>query len=742
MKKCFAFLTAVLFMLFSLMLPAEKIFAEEQENDAAYEAAETEGQTEETTAEETLPSEEETLTDDASGLPAEDPDDVTDEGNTSEDDAPDTDAPGEPAVIEESGEEAPEASEETVSSDEGTSTPAEEAAPENTEDADEAVSDDSASDEIIIIEEEELSPDAPADLQDDVTEVKEERMASAEEEEDEIDIFVRRCYTVILGRNASKAEIQRKGDSIRSGSNTGASTLRGFFHSNEFAKLNVSDTEYIKRLYKAAFNREADDFGVSNRLKELEYGFTWDYILKKVTGSAEFKSKCAAAGIEQGSITLTDVLDKNPKAAIYVYDLYKTIMGRKPDRKGQETKTKAVVSGGARSVIPGFFRSSEYVNKKRTDEEFINDVYLACLKRPADATGLKNRKSDIDNGMSRMYVLKYVLNSSSFESKAKAAGVKAGTFPEGVLEFSDGYKELTQYVVKTYRGGLNRKPIASEINTKVRYLLDQDLYVTDYLHNIAFSSEFSRKHTTDDDVVKGLYQLLLFRTPSSSEIASSKERLTENGKEDLFKHILYSSECSGKLDAYGLTTEDGFSRRFLIRYLAGMENSDYYLGTPYTGTWGPNSSLSTVPNGERWSNGYAALNCSGFVASVLKNCGANLNRVIGVTGIPIANAYSWVRYCRAVCPSAVSSYVDKSTMLAADRADNTVIEKCDLLFMDPKVWGDGADCHVGIYYGSSPGEDRFWHQPHSGNCISPIRLPWPDCTMYVIKTDILSQYLR
>ncbi|MBQ9828565.1 MAG: DUF4214 domain-containing protein [Lachnospiraceae bacterium] len=582
--------------------------------------------------------------------------------------------------------------------------------------------------------------------------VKEESKASAEEEvtateteEEEPDgceIFVERCYKVILGRNPSKSELTKKADRLRNGTETATSILRGFFHSSEFSNKNIKDADYIKRLYKAALNREADATGIANRTQELEYGFTRDYVLKKITGSSEFKNKCSALGIEPGTLKLTDTLDLNPKTAIYVYNLYKTILGRKPDRASQVKKTAQAASDGVKAIIPGFFRSSEYTNKKKSDTDFIKDAYKACLNRNADSTGIKNRTADIDKGMSRMYVLKVILNSSEFSKKAKAAGVKEGTFPSGVLQFSDSYAGLTEYVVKTYRGGLNRKPNASEINKRVQYLLDEDLYAVDYLHSIAFSSEFGRKHETNEEIVTGMYELLLLRKPSSSEIESASERLEESGKENLFEHIIGSTECENKLDKYGLTADEGFSRRYLIRYLKSMEDSDYYLGTPYTGTWGPNSMYSTVPHGERWANGYEALNCSGFVASVMKNCGVNLNKIISVTGLPIANAYSWVRYAKAVCPQAVYSYVDKATMLAADRADNTVIEKCDILFMDPKEWGEGADCHVGIYYGSSPGEDRFWHQPHSGNCISAIRLPWPDCTMYVIKTDIWAKYVR
>ncbi len=561
------------------------------------------------------------------------------------------------------------------------------------------------------------------------------------EASDKVSEFVERCYTIILGRNAGSGEIKKKADALKKGTETGATILWGFFFSKEFTNKKYSDKDYIQLLYKAAFNRNADATGLKNRSEELKLGFSREFVLYSIIRSKEFTNLCSKYGIRPGTIPLKNTLDKYPSETKYVYDLYQNVLGRKPDSGGHISGVTLIREQGAAALAAKLFGSSEYNKKNRSDESFIRDAYRGALKRNAESSAVTNKKAQIDNGLSRMYVLKNILTSAEFSKKSKAAGVKAGTFPSSYLKYGDLYPVLTEYVVKTYRGGLNRKPGQKEIDSKVRELNEQELYPLDQLSNTAFSAEFNSKHKTNEEVVKGFYKLLLLRSASSSEVESLTKRLKTYGKRNLFNYITDSKEFNNICAKYGLSNISGFSRRYLVRYLEGQEETDYYLGTPYTSDWGPNSIYCTVPNGERWYDGYAAMNCSGFVASVFRNCGINLYSITSVTGLPIANAYSWRNYCLRRYPQAVRTFTDKTAMLAADRQDNSVAEKGDLLFMDPKEWGEGADCHVGIYWGSSPGQDRFWHQPHAGNSISTINLPWPECTMYVIKIDLLAKAL-
>ena len=159
----------------------------------------------------------------------------------------------------------------------------------------------------------------------------------------------------------------------------------------------------------------------------------------------------------------------------------------------------------------------------------------------------------------------------------------------------------------------------------------------------------------------------------------------------------------------------------LIAWLQSHEYDGYYLGTPFAtfpSGFGPDSCM--YPNGSpRW-DGYVGMNCAGFVAHAYQSAGGNL-AVIGVNnnhspyvGGPgsgsYINAYRWYGY--AVDSGAeIHAFRTVSAMLASGFA-----EKGDIIFFYPdNGW---VDCHIGIFWGDSPSENKIWHQIVPQNCMS------------------------
>ena len=374
-----------------------------------------------------------------------------------------------------------------------------------------------------------------------------------EEEPDKVWEFVERCYLLVLGRTPSKSEVQNKVDLLKNGSQAGATTLWGFFFSQEFKNKNYSDEDYIRLLYKVAFNRNVDPTGLANRTKEFEYGFSREYSLSRIIMSNEYKKLCASFGIKPGSIGLTEVLDKNPHEAMYVYNLYKDILGRKPDKNGYISNVNLAVSEGAKPVIVKFFGSPEYARKGRSDEDYIKDVFKIVLKRSPEAAALNSRLESLSYGLSRMYILKGVLDAREFTNKATAAGVNVGTFPESKLAERDKYPKITEYVFKVFSNTLNRKPTPSYLDDNSERLANDRLSVLTFLQSVVNSGESRKKYPENDSFVKTAYKGVLFRNADATGLKNRLSDMEEGVTRPEIINILASSkEFTNLAKKYGL----------------------------------------------------------------------------------------------------------------------------------------------------------------------------------------------
>ncbi len=79
----------------------------------------------------------------------------------------------------------------------------------------------------------------------------------------DVEDFVTRFYVHILNRQPDSAGLSAWSENLRSGKEQGVNVGYGFVQSPEFKKRNLNDEEYIKVLYRAFFDREADNGGLN-----------------------------------------------------------------------------------------------------------------------------------------------------------------------------------------------------------------------------------------------------------------------------------------------------------------------------------------------------------------------------------------------------------------------------------------------------------------------------------------------
>jgi len=113
----------------------------------------------------------------------------------------------------------------------------------------------------------------------------------------EVESFARRLYTTCLGRDADPRGLSDWASQLANMQISGSEAAHGFFFSGEFIASNISDDEYVKRLYRTFMGREYDQGGYDYWIGQLASGKTREEVFQGFAGSGEWASICAEYGI-------------------------------------------------------------------------------------------------------------------------------------------------------------------------------------------------------------------------------------------------------------------------------------------------------------------------------------------------------------------------------------------------------------------------------------------------------------
>ena len=191
-------------------------------------------------------------------------------------------------------------------------------------------------------------------------------------------------------------------------------------------------------------------------------------------------------------------------------------------------------------------------------------------------------------------------------------------------------------------------------------------------------------------------------------------------------------------------TSVGVTRESIVRELEAHEDDNYYLGTPYAG------GDAQSPNGDAsYNSGAVGMNCAGFISYVLRKAGLDAETTMEImhrtpvnqygSGLP----YDWLagasNYKNLIENGNISAYAfrTKQELLSSGLA-----EKGDIILMwwSNSPGADGADNHIGFFWGKASDDDVMWHsgtEPGSGNQISAITPKTPGSFYILIKIEPL-----
>lgn len=219
-------------------------------------------------------------------------------------------------------------------------------------------------------------------------------------------------------------------------------------------------------------------------------------------------------------------------------------------------------------------------------------------------------------------------------------------------------------------------------------------------------------------IAAGMLAILLLIT-SVTEVAAAEEEEMPGAN----SRIAYTANTKATLmlNTYLGATGD------IVSWLKSHEKDNYYLTTPFYGKLS-NKSRCIRPKGEYKTN--AGMNCTGFVASVMKAMGGDLSKITTRLNHSYVNACNWND---TVKKKNIRSYRYTSIqkMLASGK-----LEKGDLIYFEPDWSKSGSDCHIGFFWGDSSSDNKFWHSAKGqGNAITKIKSVSNYQYVYIFKTQ-------
>ena len=193
-----------------------------------------------------------------------------------------------------------------------------------------------------------------------------------------------------------------------------------FFTSAEYLGKNTSDGQYVTDLYRTFFQRDPDGGGLGFWTGQLAAGMPRAVVLYSFLFSAEFGSYM------QGLLGNTA-----SRGEVYaVVDFYRGFLNRLPDPDGfsywlnrfraAQCQGASAVNAEVESISGQFAASGEYANRKRSNRDYVGDLYYAFLRRGGELTGFDFWVSQLDNGLkTREQLRQEFLKSPEFQSRVQ-----------------------------------------------------------------------------------------------------------------------------------------------------------------------------------------------------------------------------------------------------------------------------------------------------------------------------------
>ena len=252
-----------------------------------------------------------------------------------------------------------------------------------------------------------------------------------------IEAFIKRLYTTCLGRQADSGGLEYWKGRIISGSSKGINLAGSFVFSDEFTAKNYCDEHFVRQMYKAMVDREADSGGLQYWVNLLNTGTTRQAALNSFASSQEYRDLCNNAGFELGNkigvpkygtqqYGPCSVCGKKSKVVQFVERMYTECLKRAAESGGLNYWSKELCNHTktGKTLLNNFFLSQEIKNKNLSNEEYVRRIYRAMLNRDPDSGGLAYWAGRMNKGESAVVVIAGFVDSAEFTKICQDYGIQ------------------------------------------------------------------------------------------------------------------------------------------------------------------------------------------------------------------------------------------------------------------------------------------------------------------------------
>ncbi len=247
----------------------------------------------------------------------------------------------------------------------------------------------------------------------------------------------------------------------------------------------------------------------------------------------------------------------NDNISRFVTRLYDYCFNRCPDARGFNNwttwlKTKEKT---ATDVVRDFFNSKEMNGLNLSDDEFIERCYLVMMDRPSDAAGKKSWKEKLENGVSRMYVVKGFIDSQEFTKVCNNYKVVKGSLT--LTEARDKNYGITSFVARCYTKALGRNYDVNGLNNWCTKILNAPNVKQEAIKTASSgffnSQEFKNKKLSNKEFIKVCYRTFLGREYDQAGLDSWLKKM-EGGmtRDQVLNGFAGSQEFSKIMASYGI----------------------------------------------------------------------------------------------------------------------------------------------------------------------------------------------
>jgi len=259
--------------------------------------------------------------------------------------------------------------------------------------------------------------------------------------------FVKRLYENLLNRQGDDEGVNYWTNLLKNNSNA-TNIAKEFFRSQEFIDSNVSNSDYIKKLYLTLLDRTPDKEGFEYWLKMLdEKRVKRDQIFYSFAFSREFALLSIKYQIRAS--------DQKEKIYSFIERFYNLILDRIPSPSEVEYWYQKLQDGEitTKEVAGGFLYSKEFLDKETDNETFVTVLYQAIMNRAAESEGLEFWVNKLNTKeMNRQQVIENFLDSNEYE-KLSNSYLKEENILENKGDLNLGIKsfELTDKNSKRFK---------------------------------------------------------------------------------------------------------------------------------------------------------------------------------------------------------------------------------------------------------------------------------------------------